>query len=54
MFLLLYAFLQWHFILDLDSSKHLNFYCISVIDDQGGEVCDSHFPLQYSHPVSKI
>lgn len=30
------------------------FFFLSVIDDQGGEVCDSHFPLQYSHPVSKI
>lgn len=31
-----------------------SFCSLSVIDDQGGEVCDSHFPLQYSHPVSKI
>lgn len=49
-----------HFILEADSSKAFDFsflfffFSVSVIDDQGGEVCDSHFPLQYSHPVSKI
>lgn len=33
--------------------QRFTFYWISVVADEGGEVCNSHFPLQSSHPVNK-